>query len=81
MTLPVRGVLALACFNVGQLRLYPIPAVKAGSLSGATVNYWPTMQYGRQFFEKYGRYLLIRAVLIISCIGLSIGYIWKYARR
>jgi membrane protein DedA with SNARE-associated domain len=31
----------------------------AGSLLGATFNYWLAMKYGRPFFEKYGRYLLI----------------------
>ena len=30
-----------------------------GSLLGAVFNYWLAMKYGRAFFEKYGRYLLV----------------------
>nr|WP_320190504.1 DedA family protein [uncultured Desulfobacter sp.] len=30
-----------------------------GSLVGAVFNYWLAMAFGRPFFEKYGRYLLI----------------------
>ena len=30
-----------------------------GSLLGAVFNYWLARQFGRLFFEKYGRYLLI----------------------
>ncbi|WP_320043686.1 DedA family protein [uncultured Desulfobacter sp.] len=30
-----------------------------GSLVGAVFNYWLAMTFGRPFFEKYGRYLLI----------------------
>ncbi|NOY87325.1 MAG: DedA family protein [Deltaproteobacteria bacterium] len=31
-----------------------------GSLLGAVFNYWLALKFGRPFFEKYGRYLLIR---------------------
>jgi len=31
-----------------------------GSLLGAVFNYWLAAKFGRPFFEKYGRYLLIR---------------------
>jgi membrane protein DedA with SNARE-associated domain len=30
-----------------------------GSLLGAIFNYWLAMKFGRPFFEKYGRYLLV----------------------
>ena len=30
-----------------------------GSLVGALFNYWLALAYGRPFFEKYGRYLLV----------------------
>jgi membrane protein DedA with SNARE-associated domain len=30
-----------------------------GSLLGAIFNYWIAVQFGRPFFEKYGRYLLV----------------------
>ncbi len=30
-----------------------------GSLLGAMFNYWLAMKFGRPFFEKYGRYLLV----------------------
>jgi len=30
-----------------------------GSLIGAAFNYWLALKFGRPFFEKYGRYLLI----------------------
>lgn len=30
-----------------------------GSLLGAVFNYWLALQFGRPFFEKHGRYLLI----------------------
>ena len=31
-----------------------------GSLLGAVFNYWLALKFGRPFFEKYGRYLLVR---------------------
>lgn len=31
----------------------------AGSLLGAVFNYWLAFQFGRPFFEKYGRYILV----------------------
>ncbi len=31
----------------------------AGSLAGAIFNYWLALKFGRPFFEKYGRYLLV----------------------
>ena len=30
-----------------------------GSLLGAVFNYWNALRFGRPFFEKYGRYLLV----------------------
>ena len=30
-----------------------------GSLIGAVFNYWVALKFGRPFFEKYGRYLLV----------------------
>ena len=30
-----------------------------GSLLGAAFNYWLALKFGRPFFEKYGRYLLV----------------------
>jgi membrane protein DedA with SNARE-associated domain len=30
-----------------------------GSLVGAAFNYWLSLKFGRPFFEKYGRYLLL----------------------
>jgi membrane protein DedA with SNARE-associated domain len=30
-----------------------------GSLTGAMFNYWLALKFGRPFFEKYGRYLLV----------------------
>jgi len=30
-----------------------------GSLLGAVFNYWVALKFGRPFFEKYGRYLLV----------------------
>jgi len=30
-----------------------------GSLLGAVFNYWNALKFGRPFFEKYGRYLLV----------------------
>ena len=31
----------------------------AGSLIGAVFNYWLALRFGRPFFERYGRYLLV----------------------
>jgi membrane protein DedA with SNARE-associated domain len=31
----------------------------AGSLLGAVINYWLALKFGRPFFEKHGRYLLV----------------------
>jgi len=31
----------------------------AGSLLGAVFNYWLAMRFGRPFFERYGKYLLV----------------------
>ena len=33
-----------------------------GSLLGAIFNYWIALKFGRPFFEKYGRYLLISSI-------------------
>ena len=42
--------------NVGMV----IFCSTAGSLLGAVFNYWIALKFGRSFFEKYGRYLLVR---------------------
>lgn len=36
----------------------------AGSFLGAIFNYWLALQFGRPFFEKYGRYLLVSSVTL-----------------
>lgn len=41
--------------NIGMVILCGI----IGSLLGAVFNYWLAVKFGRPFFEKYGRYLLI----------------------
>lgn len=41
--------------NIGLVILCGI----LGSLLGAIFNYWLAMKYGRPFFERYGRYLLV----------------------
>jgi membrane protein DedA with SNARE-associated domain len=44
----------------GEMSLCPVIASGiAGSLLGAVFNYWLAVRYGRPFFEKYGRYLLV----------------------
>ncbi len=41
--------------NIGMVLL----CGTAGSLLGAVFNYWLALKFGRPFFEKYGRYLLV----------------------
>ena len=41
--------------NIGMVLL----CGTAGSLLGAIFNYWLALKFGRPFFEKYGRYLLV----------------------
>lgn len=41
--------------NIGMVILCSI----LGSLLGVVFNYWLALKFGRSFFEKYGRYLLI----------------------
>lgn len=44
----------------GNLSLWLVMASGiGGSLLGAVFNYWLAVKYGRPFFEKYGRYLLV----------------------
>jgi len=44
----------------GQMSLWMVIAAGIiGSLLGALFNYWLAVRWGRPFFERYGRYLLI----------------------
>ena len=44
----------------GEMAMVPVIASGiGGSLAGAAFNYWLAMQFGRPFFEKYGKYLLV----------------------
>ncbi len=44
----------------GEMSLLLVVVVGvAGSLLGAVFNYWLAMRFGRPFFERYGRYLLV----------------------
>ncbi len=46
--------------TTGEMRLdLVILCGTCGSLLGAIFNYWLALKFGRPFFEKYGRYLLI----------------------
>ena len=56
VVIPPAGYLA----STGAMNFWMVlVAGTAGSLLGAIFNYWLSMKYGRPFFEKYGRYLLI----------------------
>ncbi len=56
VVIPPAGYLA----STGAMNFWMVLAAGiAGSLVGAIFNYWLSMKYGRPFFEKYGRYLLI----------------------
>ena len=52
---PAAYLAATGKMNVGMVVL----CGTLGSLLGAVLNYWLAMKYGRPFFEKYGRYLLV----------------------
>ena len=52
---PAAFLAASGKMNIGMVIL----SGTAGSLLGAVFNYWLAMKFGRPFFEKYGRYLLI----------------------
>ena len=44
----------------GQMTMaWVIASGIGGSLAGAAFNYWIAMLFGRPFFEKYGKYLLV----------------------
>lgn len=44
----------------GQMNIYMVVLCgTAGSLLGAVFNYWIAVKFGRPFFERYGRYLLV----------------------
>jgi membrane protein DedA with SNARE-associated domain len=52
---PAAYLAASGKMNLGMIILCGV----MGSLLGAIFNYWLALQFGRPFFEKYGRYLLI----------------------
>lgn len=56
VVIPPAGYLAATGkMNIGMVIL----CGTLGSLLGAIFNYWLAMRFGRPFFEKYGRYLLV----------------------
>jgi membrane protein DedA with SNARE-associated domain len=56
VVLPPAGYLA----SKGQMALFPvIVSGIAGSLLGAVFNYWIAVRWGRPFFERYGKFLLV----------------------
>ncbi len=56
VVMPPAGYLA----SKGEMNLWLVIAAGiGGSLLGAIFNYWLAMRFGRPFFEKYGRYLLV----------------------
>lgn len=56
VVIPPAGYLAFR----GEMSLWlAIASGVGGSLLGAIFNYWLALRYGRPFFEKYGRYLLV----------------------
>lgn len=52
---PAAYLAATGKMNIGMVLL----CGTLGSLLGALFNYWITLKFGRPFFEKYGRYLLV----------------------
>jgi membrane protein DedA with SNARE-associated domain len=52
---PAAYLAAIGEMNIGVV----IISGTLGSLLGALFNYWLALRFGRPFFEKYGRYLLI----------------------
>jgi membrane protein DedA with SNARE-associated domain len=52
---PAAYLAAMGKMNIGAV----IASGILGSLLGALFNYWLALKFGRPFFEKYGRYLLI----------------------
>jgi membrane protein DedA with SNARE-associated domain len=52
---PAAYLAAIGKMNIGAV----IFSGTLGSLLGALFNYWLALRFGRPFFEKYGRYLLI----------------------
>nr|WP_321403371.1 DedA family protein [uncultured Desulfobacter sp.] len=52
---PAAYLAATGKMNIGMVLL----CGTLGSLLGALFNYWISMKFGRPFFEKYGRYLLV----------------------
>ena len=56
VVIPPAGYLA----STGRMSLWlVIVCGLGGSLLGAIFNYWLAIQFGRPFFEKYGRYLFV----------------------
>ncbi len=53
--LPAAYLAAGGKMNIGMVVL----CGTVGSLLGAVFNYWIAVKFGRPFFEKYGRYLLV----------------------
>ncbi len=52
---PAAYLAATGKMNIGLVILYGT----LGSLLGAAFNYWLALKFGRPFFERYGRYLLV----------------------
>lgn len=52
---PAAYLAASGKMNIGMIIL----CGTLGSLLGAVFNYWLALKFGRPFFEKYGRYLLV----------------------
>jgi len=52
---PAAYLAASGQMNIGMVIL----SGTVGSLLGAVLNYWLALKFGRPFFEKYGRYLLV----------------------
>ncbi len=52
---PAAYLAASGKMNIGMVIL----CGTVGSLLGAVFNYWLALKFGRPFFEKYGRYLLV----------------------
>ncbi|MGC9490639.1 MAG: DedA family protein [Thermovirgaceae bacterium] len=56
VVVPPAGYLAAA----GQMNLFFIIAAGiAGSILGALFNYWISLRFGRPFFQRWGKYLLV----------------------
>jgi hypothetical protein len=70
---PAAYLAATGKMNIGMVVL----CGTLGSLLGAVFNYWLAMKFGRPFFERYGRYLLVsrqsleKADRFFNAMGIS----------